>query len=442
MPKNIDDVILPERRRSIRNIPIPEGRRKSDVRYSASSSKVALDGVKRSSVRVVPPPPPEEISHSAKTHSRRLRPRYWMIVAGSFIVLILAILTLFKGSTVSYVPRSALLSFSEETYPAYKTGGEGLLFSVVKLSSDKSVVVKATGESDVERKASGTIIVYNTSSEAQKLIENTRFQSVEGRIYRISQAITIPAKSGTTPGSLEVRVTADVAGPAYNTGLTDFTVPGLKGTARYESVYGRSKTPMVGGFVGKERTAEQGDVAKAKSDLEEALRQELFTKAESEVPSDFIFLPSLSSVAFEELVSTSSSDSSGVSLSLKGSLYGLMFKRSDLALVLAKDKVSLNEGDLVELESLDSLQISFAGNPGDILSLNQVSLKVSGSATLVFRVDEVSLKSDLSGKKKGEFDNVLKNYPSIESAKYSLSPFWKTRFPESDEITVRRAKSL
>ena len=51
MPKNIEDIIVPERKRSIRNIPIPESRRKANE-YSAPFNRPS------------PPPPPPPSSQT------------------------------------------------------------------------------------------------------------------------------------------------------------------------------------------------------------------------------------------------------------------------------------------------------------------------------------------------------------------------------------------
>ena len=74
-----------------------------------------------------------------------------------------------------------------------------------------------TGEEAVEVKASGKIMVYNNfSSEPQRLIIRTRFETKEGLIYRIPESIVVPGKTvkmgWETPGSKEIGVFADEPG--------------------------------------------------------------------------------------------------------------------------------------------------------------------------------------------------------------------------------------
>ena len=440
MPKNIDDVILPERRRSIRNIPIPEGRRKSDKPSRVSVKKQAppLDEEEYS------PAPPQRLNIPRRQHSSRRR----ILLAGlaGALILVFAVLSIFNGATLAYTPRSSTLSFDNETHAARKTGETGLLYSIVKLSGDKGVEVTTSGEEEVSRKASGTIIVYNdASTEPQRLIENTRFEAPSGKIYRIAVAIVVPGKKTvggvSQPGTIEATVLADLAGESYNSGLTDFTVPGLKGTPRYSTVYARSKTPMSGGFVGQEKKVSQADLAKAKSGLQSALSEELLAKAQAEVPTDFILFPSLSSVTFEDLPQTSVSGDKAMA-NLRGHLYGIMLKRSDLARELSGKKITLSDGEIVDMRDFDGLEIAFAGTaPADLLSVDKIDFKVAGSAVVLWRTDEVALKADLKGKKKSDIPNILKNYPTITSASATVRPFWKSSLPsDPDKITVRELK--
>jgi hypothetical protein len=435
MPKNIDDVILPERRRSIRNIPIPEGRRKMDKAVYPDVVKRptrAKLSVEEESVEI--PEPKHEVHHRRRKGSRR---NIWVAAGLASVILAFAALSFFNGATLAYTPKSAQASFNNDEYRATKTGEGKLLYSVVKLSGEKGMSVPASGQQQVSRKATGTIIVYNTGAAAQPLVENTRFESPEGKIYRISKAINVPAK-----GSVEAQVTADAPGEGYNIALTDFSVPGLKGTAKFETVYARSKTAMAGGFVGMESAVTEENLSAAKSELKNALSQELIAKAQAEVPADFMLSSSLSSITFEDLPQSASSDNDSATVNLKGSLYGIMFKKSDLASALAEDKLGVSKSEPVDILSLDTLTLAFSGQaPTDILPLNEITFKVSGDATVVWRTDEVALKSDLVGRNKRDIPSILKNYPTIASANATLRPFWKSSFPDdSNKISIKKLK--
>lgn len=439
MPKNIQDIVVTEKRKSIRDIPMPEGRRKTDTgAYNAGPQEPAVESTEPKIMRsrAVPPRAPRR---SKRPWGRKK----WFFITAVVLVLLFLILSLFSGATLAYTPKSAPLVFENEIYTANKTEEGGLLFSVVKLSGDKGVSVPATGREQVNQKASGTIVVYNNNSASQRLVENTRFETQDGKVYRIQNPITVPAQKssagGTLPGSIEVTVYADEPGESHNIGLTDFTVPGLKSTPRYTTVYARSKTAMTGGFVGERASVSAEDLATAKAQLEIELKDELAAQAAAQVPADFILFPMLSTITFEELPQTDGGNSGAV-VNMRGNFYGAMFKRSDLASFLASRKTALAPGETVDIPALESLQFSFNGNPpSDLLNSNQINFVVNGGTTLLWKTDEETLKSDLVGRDKSDIPSILENYPSIASAEALIRPFWKGSFPDdASKVSVKR----
>lgn len=411
MPKNIEDVIVPEKRRSIRDIPIPENRRR---REAAAAPFV-----------------PREYSFPEGGKAfRSSKKRLWIAIGTAALILIFAVLFFFDGATLSYVPRSAALSFDNDVYRASKAEN-GLTYSVVKLSKEISRDVPASGTEEVNRKSSGRIVVYNKTSQSQKLRATTRFETPEGKIYQVENAITVP------PGSLEVLVYAEKPGSEYNIGLSDFTLPGLKGTSLFSSVYARSRTLMTGGFVGRESIIKSEDKLKAESEIQESLRNELFSEAKAQVPAGFIILPSLSSVTFESLPASASSGDNAT-VTLRGDFAGAMFKESELSTHLAGSKIDLSPGEAVDIVSLESLRISFATEaPRDLVSSGEITFAVSGQAMALWHTDEVALKRDLAGKHKRDISSIFNNYPTIVSATATVKPFWRKAFPsDSLKITI------
>ena len=437
MPKNIvEDIIAPQKRKSIRDIPIPDGRKKkfaSEDLIRNSKNDSVSNGFSRS-----------RNSLPTQVGSGKFGKKAWISIGIAAVIVIIAILSFFSGGNFAYVPKSASISFNHDVYTASKTGENALLFSVVKLSGEKSETVSASGEEQVSRKASGIIVVYNDASTvAQKLVANSRFEAANSKVYRIKDVISIPGKKTVNgvsqPGSVEVAVYADEAGESYNQNLTDFTLPGLKGSDRYKTIYARSKTSMAGGFVGMAKVVNEETLTKAKNELKTALETQLLTEARAQVPEDFVLPSTLSTLDYEDLPQVDA-EGGGAIIGLKANFHGVMFKKIELSKHLASKKMELIESDVVEIEPLDSLSLSFFGNlPTDLLSANQVSFEVSGTSDLVWQTDEGALRADLIGKKKKDVESILSNYPSIASANATVRPFWKRSFPdEITDITVKR----
>ncbi|MCI0542443.1 hypothetical protein L0Y69_01655, partial [bacterium] len=314
-------------------------------------------------------------------------------------------------------------------------------FSVMTLSLTQSRTLTATGEKFVEKKATGKIIIYNSfSAEPQRLVKNTRFESPDGKIYRISESIVVPGmkKEGGNdiPGTLEVTVYADLPGKEYNIGIVDFTVPGFKGSPRYEKFSAKGKTPMAGGFQGKMKVVAEQDLEAAKSDLEGNLKAALWTKALAEKPAGTVIWQSVSEYEFEH--TTKDSDDGSVTAEATGVLSLGIFDEKAISHGIAKRSFSLSEEEIVLADNLAELTVEFK----DISRLKTPDLPtgeilVSGKSTIVWQVDTNKLAEELAGVKKQEYKGVFAKFPGIERARVTLRPFWKTRFPEDpNDITV------
>lgn len=143
----------------------------------------------------------------------------------------------------------------------------------ITINQEISVSVIASKTNMSNQKAFGELTVYNTfSSEPQKLIVNTRFLSLEGKLFRLKEGIVVPGavmKAGkvVTPGSVSATVIADQEGSAYQIEPTRFTIPGLVGTPQYASFYAVSKNKMRGGGEKGGFVITTSDKEKAKKDL-------------------------------------------------------------------------------------------------------------------------------------------------------------------------------
>lgn len=122
-------------------------------------------------------------------------------------------------------------------------------------------------------KANGTITISNTFSEAsQPLVATTRFETADGKLYRLVDGVTVPgAKTEdgkTVPGKIDARVMADQAGTKYNLASGTFTIPGFKGGPKYDKITAEVKSAFTGGSddaSGAKLSVSQSDLDLAKT---------------------------------------------------------------------------------------------------------------------------------------------------------------------------------
>ncbi|MDQ3089904.1 MAG: hypothetical protein M3Q24_02000 [bacterium] len=480
MPKQIEDIIAGEKR-SIRDIPIPDNRRKTinlienepfeplakqpsqitqlpKVSPKEESPVRSLDSIVTADIisNLAKDKPAEADTHFEAPKPRdfsppkqkRNLPKKPIIfgVIGLVVFLTLGIFSLVSGATITYKPKTLQTSFSNEIYPAKRSGLPGeLLFHVIKISSEESAEAPASGEKQVSEKASGIIIVYNNSDTSpQKLIKNTRFETADGKVYRVQNDISVPGKinasGNSVPGSLEVSVYADQPGDSYNIGLSDFTLPGLKGDPKFSTIYARSKTPMSGGLIGTVKNVSAEDKLKAETAIEESLRNNLLIKARADMPADFVLLPNLSQTTFEKLPEGQAEGDKAV-VRVRGNYSALIFKKSDLANYLTSKKTALSPSETVNT-NFDELDVNFVKLPaGDLASIDNTEILVNGNALMMWISDEAQIAQDVVGKGKDQLELIMQNYPSVIDASAVIKPLWKSSFPE-DVSKIKFVKEL
>jgi hypothetical protein len=437
MPKNMLQDVIPPGKRSIRNIPVPQrpqrnngGARPPEPQNDAGPQPPQ------------PPLPPEiqsynEFKEQGPRHSSKKT--IWFAVGVALVIIIIFILSLFESATVKIYPKQQIISATGQALFADKDGADNTVpFEVIKISKDQGMSVNATGEKDVEQKASGKIVIYNNfDSNNQRLIKNTRFETSEGLIYRIDESAVVPGqqiKNGEkVPGSIEVTVFADEPGEKYNIGLVDFTIPGFKGDPRYEKIYARSKTEMTGGFVGKMKTVSENDLASAQNSLHAALQDELIKEIQSQLPDSFVLVNDGFFFSFKSLPQSNVAGDT-VQVNEEGTLDAIVFNKSLLANYLASQFASSLPSGGVHITDIGNLPIIITNkkdfNPGADTSFE---FTIDGQVILVADIDEEAIKKDLAGQSKKDMNSILANYVAIEKAQPFIRPVWKGKFPKNEK---------
>ncbi|MEK7143532.1 MAG: hypothetical protein AAB756_01755 [Patescibacteria group bacterium] len=361
----------------------------------------------------------------------------------SFAFLLFALSMFFVSATITVYPKQKEILINKSVESS-KSGGTGLAFDTVTLSAKESITAPLTGTKEIKKKATGIIIIYNAySSKPQKLIKNTRFETTDGKIYRIDSSIIVPGESlvsgKTVPGSTETVVSADEAGEEYNIGKTDFTIPGFKGDARYSKFYARSKTDMEGGFIGTIYSLSDEDEASAKTTLRGRLSESLLNDARKNIPPDFILYEDAVFFDFSDIKTSGKEGEKTITVEETGKLYAVIIRRALLSKFIAESEISDLEGMPVSSPTLANLSLSIKNKElVDTSNINNLTFTIVGTTTIVWDFDKKSLVDNLLGKPRKNFHAILAGYPGIMRADLSLTPFWAQVLPKKlEEITVK-----
>jgi len=398
-------------------------------------------------VRVVPSRPIHEESMDEVPPRRRESHGSWGWVIAVLIIIIggpYLYGKLFHSATIVINPRhttveanNALINLAKEPLPTE------VPLVTMSISDTVSRVVRTTGSAEVSEKASGSIIVYNNFSTApQKLLEETRFEAPDGKIYKTAKGnpVTIPGITNGKPGQITVTVYADQPGAEYNKELTDFTIPGFKGSSKYEKFYARSASPITGGLAGTQASVAPEDREQIAADIGTDLGNRLRAEALLQKTDDFIIIDQSSRITISEPTVTPSEDNPlEAEFALTGTYTALLVNKTELASRLAVHLVSGYADEPIAINNIDTLTITPVLSEGQTIdSLDRIPLTISGQPLFVFQIAEDQLRQELLGISRRDAQAVFAHYPSIDSARLVIKPLWRMRAPgDANSIDIR-----
>lgn len=411
----MQDVTPPNRDRSIRNIPVPEGRKHFE-----------------------PAMPQDENDGGGRKKGGRGRLILWGgIIIVACIVIGAAVSFVFAGASVTVYPRTASVAPPTSVLAGLNAPVGSLAFKRITFSEEASKTVAANGTTAASTSAQGTVTIYNTYGTAsQELVANTRFEAPDGKIYRIHQGVVVPGTTKNADGSVKAgtitaTIYADAAGADYNkTSETRFTIPGFKNTARYTKFYAIAPS-ISGGFVGTQPAVSQTDLALAQTDLKSQLQNKIDSGVASHVPDGYLLVPGTMSAVYDDLKNTAAGTNSAA-LSQTVTINEAVVASQDLASAIARLGVQGYNGESVDFANPSGITLSVASGTPYTDSATSLTIGLSGNANLVWQFDEGAVQQALAGKPKSQFDQIISTFaPGIAKATASLRPFWKTTFPEN-----------
>ena len=463
--KKIVQDIMPKKR-SIRDIELPSRQNQKAKSTPVPEKKSILNPFeKRVPIRkvasdVVTPPPevnrpvPEETTKKEQASNFSYRYDYdekkgsskkVLYIFSALLVLVVSfgISALFKGAKITITPKNEVHTLTSQTIFSAKKDDTSapLSYQIVTISKDLEKAVSSDSEQQVSKKATGTIVIYNNTTQSQKLVATTRFETPEGLIFRLINPATVPAsqvKDGKTiPGSVEAVVEANEPGVIYNIGLADFTIPGFKGSSKYTQIFAKSKTTMTGGFVGMQKVVSKDVISATDNELKDKLKSALIADIALQIPDNFVLYKETLSYDFSP-ISDPISKGDGVILQKRATAKAVIFDKGSLSRAIVSKILPEAKDDMIKISNLDSLIFVYKdGQSANLNTAQNIDFSLSGDAKFVWVFDENKLKADLAGLSKKQAMVILSNYKSIKEAWVETSPFWNQTIPkELDKVKI------
>lgn len=291
----------------------------------------------------------------------------------------------------------------------------------------------ATGKSDKDKKATGTIRVFNKLNPGKSLtlVKGTRFLEGNGElIYRAVSGFTIPQaktiEGKFTNGYVDVKVEADEAGEEYNISSGTFSVPGLSGTEYYSGIWGEVISPMTGGTTSEVSVVLSSDIETAEEDFRDKFQIKNKEDLKNSIPSNYIFYEEGFVTEFENIVIGAKKGEEVVSFVVSGKVKTevLAFRKEDIESIL-NNSILGQTSEIIVPNSLKYDLIEKKNKEGGM------EIKISYEGKSYWLPDNEFLLQSVLGKEKSYSLSLLQNIPEVERAEINLSPFFKTKNPSN-----------
>ena len=272
-------------------------------------------------------------------------------------------------------------------------------------------------------KIGGAIEIYNAYSvNPQKLVAQTRFETKDGKIFKIQSSIIIPGAKmqGTKliPSSIRAEVFSDDVSNEYLIGPSYFTIPGFKESPKYAGFYAKSDQSM---SIIKSANLSSGDIEKNKKELQDKLAQELKTEVLSTLNnSDLRLIDDASEVKIDDFKISANT------INMKITWQALFFKEKDLRALIGYF-VSSHYPDLKNFTYNDNIDYPKANRADFKKGELFFSFNIDKNNVLTADID--SLKNELVGHDENGMRSVISEKTYIKNAAISLWPFWVKQAP-------------
>jgi hypothetical protein len=301
-------------------------------------------------------------------------------------------------------------------------------------TSTKNVTESFPGSSvqQVSQKAQGMITIYNAYGTApQELVATTRFLTPDGKIFRITQNVTVPgetkAADGTlTPSSITAPIVADQAGPDYNVGpVAKLTVPGFaKDSPREAGFYGVITASTTGGFIGQRATPTAADIAAAKASTTAILAAALQNGFSGTYPNNFEIPAGAATTTVTTLTVNTSTDANGnFTVFGAATLQAIGFDQAALENYLLT---------LAQTQEASSTFKSFSANYNNVtanFAAGQISFALSAQAQLEPLFSSAQFATSVEGQSIASARSTIAALPQLSDGEISMWPSWLMSIP-------------
>jgi hypothetical protein len=344
-----------------------------------------------------------------------------------------------QKANIEIVSKRQNIEYNKKQFLASKDDNMNSVdFEIMIVSDKKEKSIVLTEPKDVSEKSKGTITLFNEfTTTPQKLLAGTFLADTNGKTYKIDNTINIPgykldSKNKIIPGQVVVSISAFLPGEAYNGSPTDFHITSFKGTAKYNKIYGKLKSPISGGASGLFYVLNDGDKNKIKIIAESSFRDDLINKVKALVPPGYILYKDAMDFSYK-IEDSILSKTPETNIEIEGVLSVIILNEKSLINNILKTSlngVSKEELQEIKISDLNNLSFNFVNN-NQIISkdVENIMFYLNGKIEAIWVPDIEILKTKLQGVKKVDVLQIFRQDKGISSALVKIFPPWQKNIP-------------
>jgi hypothetical protein len=320
-------------------------------------------------------------------------------------------------------------TFTADPNVSSSSPGSGTLAAkVITSSKDLAGPFTPTGKQDAGSKATGSMVLTNSSGVDQPLVSGTRFQAPDGNIFLSQQAVTVPAASldpagDKINGSATVPVSASQNGDTYNEASAAYTIPALSNPK-----ISAQGSQMSGGITKTVNVVTQPDVDTEQASLISQNASAAASALAAQVPSGYT---AITSSAYNVVSNVQPSPVVGAigntgQLQIHVVYSELTVQKPDFdAFLQASELKQVGSGNQIYDDGMPSAQVS----AGSKTSSGAQSFQLATTAYSGPTLDVTAIAAKIKGERYGDAMTYAQSLPNVSQATINIWPGWASSLP-------------
>jgi len=364
-----------------------------------------------------------------------------LVVKFIILVLILAGLVAyfsFSKLTITITPQGETLKDSlllkvgspiATTTPGENDPREAISGAVQLVDVQAETTYPASGENLLGQEISGQVKIINRYTKDQSLVATTRLLSPDNKLFRIKEAVNVPAG-----GEVSVAIYADKPSADLAINPTTFTIPGLWAGLQ-DKIYAQSLAPFT--FQQKaSKYIKASDIQRASEEADNLLLQQAENQLASKL-ADEQYLYTLAGPVSLDTSAKADDQQASFTAKASGQVAIVSFPKAE-AVRLATSRLNLLVPDDKELIEFNEQSLTYSLEDFDSLS-GMATIKVSFAGVMALENDsEIIDRRQLVNLSAAQIDQYLKDFPGLKNYELKFSPSFIKKAPNLvDRIEIK-----